>query len=1000
MALEVDELFQRAFEHHRKGSLQQAQLLYRQVLEQNAQHHECMHNLGLIAHSFGGYSVACQLYDSAIRLDPKNAVYYNSRGNSLQMLGRSELALQDYTKAIALRPDYAKAFSNQGVVLQRLGRLEDAVSSFRYALSLDPQLSDAQNNLGNILEELGQYEEALCCYDRALAIYPRYVEALNNRGSVLQAMKQLQASLESYDRAIFFAPDYAVAHSNRGVALRSLHRLDEALESIETAISLKPSYAEAYVNRGNVLRDLGEFSRALASYDEALALCSDWSRVHRLRGEVLCEMGDHEMGIKSFLKAIALEPSDAKSHLCLGATQQRLAAHSEAIRSFRRAVELGAESAAAFNNLGLSYWSIGQYEDSLSCYERAIQINPEFVDAIANRANVLARLGRNEEALESYEEALILDPGFAEVYCNLGALMQQTEDLSRSLQYYDKAIALNPTYAEAHCNRGVVLQKMRRLDEALEAYDHAILLRKEYAEGYSNRGTAYQELHRYKDALRDFERAIELKPDWAVAYNNCGTVLQRLQQYERAAECYQRALQNDPKYPYLPGLFLHMKQFLCDWEGFEEKFADLVAGIEAGEKVALPFQMLSLTDSSSLQRRAAEIYVENRYRTNALTSCFRSRRSRRIRIAYFSADFHQHATCYLAAELFARHNRDKFEIFGFSLGPDYQDAMRQRVVSSMDHFFDVRQMSDEEIATLCHEKEIDLAVDLNGFTSNSRLSLFAERVAPIQVSYLGYPGTLAVDFIDYLVADPIVLPETCREHYSEKILYLPDSYQVNDSTREIALDPLTRTDAGLPDDAFVFCCFNNNYKILPEVFSSWMRLLMKVEGSVLWLLEDNVWARKNLCREAERRGIDSSRLVFAPRLSNAEHLGRHQLADLFLDTWPYNAHTTASDALWSGLPVLTRVGKSFASRVAASLLEAVGLSELITDSLEAYENLALALASDSSRLRNLKSTLLQNKRTAPLFDSARFTAHLEGAYLAAYERHRAGLSPETIRISS
>jgi predicted O-linked N-acetylglucosamine transferase (SPINDLY family) len=371
-----------------------------------------------------------------------------------------------------------------------------------------------------------------------------------------------------------------------------------------------------------------------------------------------------------------------------------------------------------------------------------------------------------------------------------------------------------------------------------------------------------------------------------------------------------------------------------------------------------------------------------------------------LRIGYFSADFHNHATMHLMAQIFALHDKSRFEILAYSYGPDRQDEMRKKLLGAVDVFHDVREMNDLQIVDLARTEKLDIAIDLKGFTQNERLGPFAYGLAPVQISYLGYPGTLGADFIDYIVADAVVIPGDKRPHYSEQIIYLPNTYQPTDNTRIISDKIITRGDMGLPSDGFVFCCFNNNYKISLKEFDIWMRLLGKVESSVLWLLKSNNWAEQNLKREAEARGISSERLVFAERVPQAEHLARQKLADLFLDTFNVNAHTTTSDALWAGLPVVTKLGEGFAARVAGSLLTAIGLPELITQSEEAYEALALALATDPNELAKIKSKLEANRLTQPLFDSAMYTRHLETGYQMAYDRYFTGNSPDAIIVAA
>ena len=443
-----------------------------------------------------------------------------------------------------------------------------------------------------------------------------------------------------------------------------------------------------------------------------------------------------------------------------------------------------------------------------------------------------------------------------------------------------------------------------------------------------------------------------------------------------------------------------MKMSLCDWSNLGALIPDLIAKIQQAKKVTTPFAVLGLIDDSALQRRATETWISDMYpASHALPPLSICRRHERIRIGYYSADFQAHATTHLMAGLFERHDRRRFELLAFSYGPDERDDMRKRLAGAFDQFLEVRTKSDIDIARISRELGIDIAVDLKGFTQDARTGIFSYRAAPIQVSYLGYPGTIGAPYIDYLIADHTLIPPESHQQYSEKIVYLPHSYQVNDRKRPIADKVFARAELGLPPTGFVFCCFNNNYKITPDMFDSWMRILGQVAGSVLWLLEDNSTAANNLRREAQTRDVDAERLIFARRMPMPEHLARHRAADLFIDTLPYNAHTTASDALWVGLPVLTRIGQSFAARVAASLLNAAGLPELIATTQEQYEAKAVELAGTPGQLAELKERLHRNRLTMPLFDTEQFAVHLENAYTQMYERYLSNLSPEHIYIA-
>lgn len=438
---------------------------------------------------------------------------------------------------------------------------------------------------------------------------------------------------------------------------------------------------------------------------------------------------------------------------------------------------------------------------------------------------------------------------------------------------------------------------------------------------------------------------------------------------------------------------------ICDFSDFANKVEELLLRLKQGKGVCTPFQILAISGSPELQRQAAQIYIATHDPGCTILPVIQKYPAHeKIRLGYFSADYHDHATMHLIAELFEQHDRSRFELVAFSFGPDKDDEMRMRAVRAFDQFIDVRNLTDRDVALLSRTLEVDIAIDLKGFTQDDRTGIFSYRAAPIQINYLGYPGTMSADYIDYIIADPILIPEHSQRYYSEKIAYLPNSYQANDRSRSSSGRAFTRVELELPSAEFIFCCFNNNYKITPPVFDCWMRILKQFERSVLWLLEDNAKAASNLKKEAATRGINEERLIFAKRLPLGDHLARLRSADLFLDTLPYNAHTTASEALWIGLPVLTCTGDGFASRVAASLLNAIGLPELVTTTLESYEALAIKLASHPHQLATIRQKLASNRLVKPLFDIKLFTRHIEVAYTAMYERYRADLAPADIHV--
>jgi predicted O-linked N-acetylglucosamine transferase (SPINDLY family) len=621
------------------------------------------------------------------------------------------------------------------------------------------------------------------------------------------------------------------------------------------------------------------------------------------------------------------------------------------------------------------------------------------IGSLLNQALEALRNSSLEMAEVYLKEALILELNNPHTLRLLGVVAAQRAEYQKAIEFFLASIDAFPENAVAHSNLGNVYAKLRQFDQALSAYEQAALLDPQDTETWSNAGIVFFELKRFEEAVALYDKALAINPNYAEALCNKGNALDELKRYEEAIDCYEKALSINPNIDWAPGVWMYLKLKVSAWENLEANIEVLLAKITAGEKVSNPFPLLAMSDDPILHRQASEIFAHYQYPSNStLGPIAKHPKGEKIRIGYFSADFHNHATGYLLAELIELHDKKQFELIGISFGPNQDDEMRTRLKKSFDQLIDASAMSDIEIAQLSRHLKIDIAVDLKGFTQNCRTGIFAYRAAPIQLSYLGYPGTMSTNYIDYLIADQTLIPQESQEGYSEKIAYLPNSYQANDRKRVISGKEFIKAELGLPEQGFIFCSFNNNYKILPATFESWMRILKAVDGSVLWLYEDNAAAANHLRQEAEKRGVHPSRLVFAKRMPLAEHLARHQLADLFIDAFPCNAHTTASDALWAGLPVLTLMGNAFASRVAASLLNAIELPELITSTPQAYEALAIEIAKNPAKLAALKQKLASNRLTTPLFDTPQFTKDLERSYVQIYERYQAGLPPEHIFV--
>jgi len=680
-----------------------------------------------------------------------------------------------------------------------------------------------------------------------------------------------------------------------------------------------------------------------------------------------------------------------------GLRLQNLGQLEQARAIYHQMLELEPEYFDALHMLGVISGRTNDPARAIEWIEKAIAVNPNSASAYSNRGNALSALKQYQAAVASYDQAIVIKPDYADAYFNRGKALYELKQYQAAIASYDQAIAIKPDNADAYCDRGAALNELKRHQAAIASYNKAISIAPNHAKAFCNCGAAWYELDQHQTALECYNRAVAIEPDYADAYSNRGAALNELKQHQAAIDSYDQALALQPDYEFLYGRRLHTKMRVCDWRNADDQVAELLERIQRNERASIPFAVLGLSTSPPLQRKAAEIWVKEKHPGNAeLGSIPKRNGGRKIRLGYFSADYHDHATAHLMAELFERHDKDRFECVAFSFGPDRLDAMRHRMMAAFDKFLDVRHQSDKEIALLSRSLGIDIAVDLKGFTQDSRPDIFAYRAAPLQVNYLGYPGTLGADYIDYLIADKTLIPEENRQYYSEKIVYLPNSYQVNDTRRKIADKAFSRRELGLPESGPVFCCFNNNYKITPHTFAGWMRILRRVNGSVLWLLEDNPCAANNLRKEAQYQGVDPQRLVFAKRMPLPEHLARHRAADLFIDTLPCNAHTTASDALWAGLPVLTCTGEAFASRVAASLLSAIGLPELIASTQKEYETLAVELVTTPEQLKSIKNKLERKRPTAPLFDTKLFTKHIENAYTQMFERYQADLPPEHI----
>lgn len=822
-----------------------------------------------------------------------------------------------------------------GVIMLIQGRFADAEIHLRAAVGLNGNSDEALSNYGYALKSMNRPEEALAYFTRALAVNPRNPLSYHNRGTILaESARNYPEAIDQFDKAIVYNPNFADAYASKGSCLEKLGRHEEALTAYDKALSIRPDLEAAWLGRGNALRNLRRYDEAFATYDKVLAAKPDFANAWVGRGDVFTDLKRQDDALAAYDKALSIKP-DLES---------------------------------AWVARGHVFWSLKRYDEASAAYDKALSIKPALENAWLGRGNVSYDLKRYDDAFAAY----------------------------------DRALSVRPDLAEAWLGRGNVLTELKHHDDAFAAYERALSLKPDLAQAWLGRGNVAWALKRYEEALAAFDRALSIKPDTEGAWIGRGNVFTELKRYDAAFAAYDKALSIRADLEGIEGLRLHAKMNLCIWDDLEDEISHLIAGIRAGKANSSPFVLLSLTDSPDDHLRCAKAWVAARLpqasRTNARREVYEHDR---IRVGYVSPDFRQHPVAYLTAAIFENHDASRFETYAFSIGPDDGSDLRKRLERSFHRFVDCQRMDDGEVLKAIKDAQIDILVDLAGHTQNARLSLFASSPAPISVNYLGFAGTLGSEQLSqYIIADHVVLPDPAARFFEEKVVRLPGSFMPRDD-RGATTDGATpdRADQGLRHDWTVFCCFNNAYKINRSVFGCWMHILRSVDRSVLWLSGMEEIARSNLRKEAKELGVDPDRLVFARHVSSySDHLARHRLADLFLDTLPYNAHTTASDALWAGLPVVTQIGNGFAGRVAASLLDAVGLPELIARTREEYEALAIDLALNRQKLQGIRERLQQSRSTAPLFDAARYTRHLEAAYEAMHRRHQAGLPPDHIDI--
>ena len=803
-------------------------------------------------------------------------------------------------------------------------------------------------------------------------------------------LENFYVSIEYYKKALKINPDAYETCCSIGIGYHKLNNLDEAKNYFHKAIAMNSKKSEGYIRLATLYGQNHDFMNAIENLQKAITIEPGNAQLFYLGGTIFSSMKSYDDAFMFYNQCLSLSPNHND---CLRSISQ-LALETEDFNNAElyldKLLKINPQDENILNNYGVANLRMGNLEKAINSFDKVLSVNPKHLDSLINLAHVYTIKKEFVSAKNLLKEALDVDSNSKLAKIQLASLSLHEGNIDQALN--DLSVLENEKIEDVSVfiNLGNAQLASGSYTKAMHSYKKALDLQPRKPETLLNVGNAFRELKKYKQSLSSYNLALKYKPGYIEAYNNIGVVYSEMRDHQKAVENFNIVLKEKPDNHTSLSQKVYAQAQICDWSSFESD-KNYFQAVYSSDYIIPPFCLLFLDDNPEMQLIRAKEYVKKKYNPEPLKEIEKPKtKPNKIKLAYFSCDFYDHATMHLISKLFKLHDKNKFEIHAYSYDMAGIDSTKQALMENVDFFHDIKFLSDAEVALHARKNKIDIAIDLKGYTLQTRIGIFAYRFAPIQISYLGYPGTTGADFIDYIIADEVVIPDKYRKYYSEKIIYMPDSYQVNNDERLISNKKFERSDFGLPENAFVFCCFNQPYKITPEEFPIWMNILSSVPNSVLWLLQYNEIAKDNLRKNAKILNIDPDRIIFSDRIKNPEHLARHKLADLFLDTFNVNAHTTTSDSLWGELPVLTLAGKSFASRVSASLLTAIGLKELITYSKQDYEKLAIKIGNSTEYTKSLKQKLIQNKNTMPLFNTHEFTKNIEEVYIKLYDNYYFG----------
>lgn len=894
-------------------------------------------------------------------LEHSNAVYerHPRRTDNLLLLGATHYQLHDYDMCIAkneealqVDPHFAECYGNMANAWKEKGNIDVAIRYYLVAIELRPNFADAWSNLASAYMRKGRLNEAAQCCQQALALNPRLVDAHSNLGNLMKAQGLVQEAYNCYLEALRIQPNFAIAWSNLAGLFMEAGDLNRALQYYREAVKLKPTFSDAFLNMGNVYKALGMHQDAILCYKRALQIRPDYAMAYGNLASIYYE----------------------QRHLDL------------AIIHYKQAITFDAGFLEAYNNLGNALKDAGRVDDAIQCYRQCVSLQPNHPQALTNLGNVYMEWNMMNAAASCYKATLAVTTGLSAPFNNLAIIYKQQGNYGDAISCYNEVLRIDPLAADGLVNRGNTYKEIGRVNEAIQDYVRAITIRPTMAEAHANLASAYKDGGLVEAAIKSYKQALVLRPEFPEATCN----------------------------------LLHTLQCVCDWEDRDNKFIEVEAILRRQIKMSVlpsvqPFHAIAypidpmLALEISCKYAAHSALVAARYSLPPFTypsALVKSEGSNgRLRVGYVSSDFGNHPLSHLMGSIFGLHNRENVEVFCYALSPNDGTEWRMRITSEAEHFVDVSSMSSDMIARLINEDKIQVLVNLNGYTKGARNEIFAMQPAPIQVSYMGFPGTTGAAYIHYLVTDEFVSPSQFSHIYSETLVHLPHCYFVNDYKQKNldVLDPHCqpkRSDYGLPEDKFIFACFNQLYKMDPELFNTWCSILKRVPNSAIWLLRFPAAGETRLRAYAAAQGVQPDQIIFTDVAMKQEHIRRSGLADLFLDTPLCNAHTTGTDVLWAGLPMVTLPLEKMATRVAGSLCLATGVGEeMIVASMKEYEEKAVSLALDRPKLQNLTDRLKAARLTCPLFDTARWVQNLERAYFKMWNLYCSGKHPQPFKVT-